>query len=97
MLSFRATSVAKTMKSLRRDRDSLLGTFADSILKIVKRNTPIDKGRARRGWRRTKSKAGFSIINRVPYIGALEKGRSKQAPKGIVRPTVEQVKLRRRK
>ena len=97
MLTFKATSVAKTMKSLRRDRDSLLATFAEDVFKTAKRNTPIDKGRARRGWRKSKSLRGFSIINRVPYIGALEKGRSKQAPTGIVGPTVRQVNLRRRK
>ena len=97
MLSFRATSVAKTMKSLRRDRDSLLATFAEDVFKIAKRNTPIDKGRARRGWRKSKVLKGFSVINRVPYIGALEKGKSSQAPKGIVGPTVKQVKLRRQR
>jgi len=96
MLTIKATSVAKTMKSLRRDRDSLLATLADNVLRVIKRNTPIDKGRARRGWRKSKVLKGFSVINRVPYIGALEKGRSKQAPKGIVRPSIEQVKLRRR-
>ena len=96
MLTIKATSVAKTMKSLQRDRDSLLATLADNVLRVIKRNTPIDKGRARRGWRKSKISKDFSIINRVPYIGALEKGRSKQAPKGIVRPSIEQVKLRRR-
>ena len=96
MLTIKATSVVKTMKSLQRDRDSLLATLADNVLRVIKRNTPIDKGRARRGWRKSKVLKGFSVINRVPYIGALEKGRSKQAPKGIVRPSIEQVKLRRR-
>ena len=85
------------MKSLRRDRDSLLATFAEDVFKTAKRNTPIDKGRARRGWRKSKISKGFSIANRVPYIGALEKGKSSQAPKGIIGPTVKQVKLRRQR
>lgn len=43
--------------------------------------TPIDTGRARRGWKtRTKE-----IRNDVPYISKLETGYSRQAPTGFVK------------
>ena len=68
--------------------------IANTLLEEVKDATPIDKGRARRGWKMkqgTNPTASSSverqiqIQNRVPYIDLLERGRSKQAPRGIVR------------
>jgi hypothetical protein len=102
MLSFKATNIAKTMRSLKQDRDSLLNTFADDVLKEAKANTPIDTGKARRGWRKRRSRKGFNIDNRVPYVGlldfdpSLKRPRSKQAPQGIIKPTVESTRLTRR-
>tara|TARA_Y100001938_G_C8082266_1_gene429882 strand:+ start:1937 stop:2236 length:300 start_codon:yes stop_codon:yes gene_type:complete len=96
MLSFKATAVAETMRSLKRDRDSLLSNFADDVLKKAKANTPILTGKARRGWRKRRSRQGFNIDNRTPYIVRLENGHSKQAPRGILGPTVRQARLPRR-
>lgn len=102
MLSFKATDVAKTMRSLKKDKDSLLNTFADEVLETAKANTPIDTGKARRGWRKRRSRKGFNIDNRTPYVGLLDfdpglkRPRSKQAPRGIIKPTVESVRLSRR-
>ena len=91
------------MKGLKRDRDRLLNTFADNVLTVAKSNTPIDTGKARRGWRKRKSRNGYNIDNRVPYVGLLDfdpglrRPRSRQAPRGIIKPTVESTRLTRRK
>ena len=102
MLSFKATDIAKTMRSLKKDRDSLLNDFAEDVLKEAKANTPIDTGKARRGWRKRRSRNGYNIDNRTPYVGlldfdpSLKRPRSRQAPRGIIKPTVESVRLKRR-
>ena len=102
MLSFKATKIAKTMQGLKRDRDRLLDGFADNVLNVAKANTPIDTGKARRGWRKRRSRNGYNIDNRVPYVGLLDfdpglkRPRSRQAPQGIIKPTVKSVRLKRR-
>lgn len=74
--------------------------FEDSINKVVadigkdtlrqaKANTPIRSGNARRNWKKSDSPGLFEVSNSVPYIEQLEKGRSKQAPRGIIKPTVK--------
>ena len=103
MLSFKATKIAKTMQGLKRDRDRLLDGFADNVLNVAKANTPIDTGKARRGWRKRRSRNGYNIDNRTPYVGLLDfdprlgRPRSKQSPRGIIKPTVESTRLKRRK
>lgn len=52
--------------------------------------TPVDTGRARRGWTRTKD----GSENRVPYIDALDDGHSKQAPNGIIKPALNKLRQR---
>jgi hypothetical protein len=61
-------------------KDEILTTLQSEI----KRRTPIDTGRARKGWQRRKD----SIRNDVPYIGYLEQGHSKQAPRGFTNQAV---------
>ena len=89
-------------RSLERDINQLL----DEINTQVKRETPVDTGRARRGWRRTGRYAiGESkkvIENMVPYVGVLdgqtERGyTSRQAPNGIVDPAFNAIIRRRQK
>ena len=66
--------------------------LADEIFVDAKANTPIRSGNARRSWTKTVSKVGAVIDNKVPYIERLEAGASRQAPKGIIGPTLKQVK-----
>jgi len=68
--------------------DNLLEDIKDDIKDL----TPVDTGRARRGWRYTpKYKAYYSgkvIDNNVPYIVFLDKGSSRQNRRGIVQPAI---------
>jgi hypothetical protein len=56
--------------------------------KAFVKNTPIRSGNARR---KTK-KSGNSIDANYPYAQRLEEGYSKQAPKGMTEPTLEEVR-----
>lgn len=69
--------------------------IADDIKSIAVSKTPIDKGQARRGWRLETSFKTKKIVNRVPYIDLLENGRSKQAPRGIIGPTLREISRRK--
>lgn len=55
----------------------------------LKSRTPIDTGRARRGWQGRAQGTRATISNTVPYIELLENGRSRQAPNGFVRQAVQ--------
>lgn len=63
--------------------------FMADGLKIVKSETPIDTGNARRNWR-LKNK-GQKLENRVRYITRLNEGHSEQAPDGIAEPAIEKL------
>lgn len=58
----------------------------------ARQNTPKKTGRARNAWKKTVTDRDFAVTNRVPYIERLEAGASKQAPRGIIGPTLTQVK-----
>ena len=62
--------------------------------------TPIRTGRAKRGWRKTSQyRIGDSKVlveNKVPYIGLLDEGRSRQAPAGIIVPVLNKLLKQRR-
>ena len=79
------------MRNLEREKDSLHTRVAQDILEVARSKTPIDQGRARRGWRLESRIQSKNIVNRVPYIDLLENGRSKQAPNGILGPTVREI------
>lgn len=78
------------MGELEREKDRFIDRMTDELLVQSRRYTPIDKGQARRGWRKEKSYRQTSIVNRVPHIRALEEGHSKQAPNGITKPAVRE-------
>jgi len=82
------------MRTLEREKESLYTRVAQDTLEVAKSKTPIDKGQARRGWRLESSFRQKNIVNRVPHIDALEDGHSKQAPNGILGPTVREITRR---
>jgi len=87
--------------ALRNQLRSEVKRLADTVFAEVKQRTPIKTGRAKAGWTKQVQDVNFNIENKVPYIGVLDKGRhmtpqgmrgSKQAPKGIVGPSLESIK-----
>ena len=56
--------------------------------KAFVKNTPVRSGNARRNTR----KSGNAIDANYPYAQRLEEGYSRQAPKGMTEPTIEEVR-----
>jgi len=83
------------MRDLEREKDLFIDRVAQDIKSIAVQKTPIDQGVARRGWRLEGTYREKYIVNRVPYIDVLEKGHSKQAPDGILGPTIREISKRR--
>ena len=92
----------KTIKQLKTEIDTDLSTFVRQYVAQLKSTTPIRTGRARNGWQQTYRKGrlgkGGSIpiaSNAVPYIGVLDEGSSRQAPRGIVEPALNRTRKKR--
>lgn len=76
--------VSQLKRVLKTVIDDEIEALGEEYKSQVRRRTPIDTGRARRGWQtRTKE-----IRNEVPYIRRLENGYSQQAPRGFVNQAV---------
>lgn len=95
MISITITGVngiTKKLDQILREKSEELGK---AVFKAAKSNTPVKSGNARSKWKRKTTGVGnkdFQVENNTPYIGRLEAGASKQAPKGIIGPTLTQVK-----
>jgi len=92
MAEIRITGLDAVSRDLSRALSETIEKLADEVLVDARANTPIRSGNARRNWNKTVTKDNFEVINRVPYIERLEAGASKQAPRGIIGPTLSQVK-----
>lgn len=90
----RVLGVKDAMDQLRFAVDTKVSSVAEQVETIARSKTPIKSGNARRNWNTRKGRQGFTVDNRVPYIGRLEEGYSKQAPQGIIQPTLRAVRRR---
>ena len=86
------TGLGIAVSSIESEAAALIKSLADDIETTAKANTPYRTGNARRNWSETVTSKSFTVKNEVPYIERLEAGWSKQAPKGIIGPTLTQVK-----
>ena len=66
--------------------------ITDAVLDDVRDRSPVRSGLFKRSWRKSGSGTKYRLTNPQPYAGALERGRSRQAPKGVVRPAIENIK-----
>ena len=76
---------------LGRQVQRLLEEVSDKTVDVARANTPKRTGYARKNWTKDVSKDTFEVSNATPYIQFLDKGISKQAPSGIVKPTVRKM------
>lgn len=91
-MGYSSKTTKKLLKEIARDYDS----YQRKLFTNLVSGTPIDTGDAQRGWKNVFdiSKLILSgsrnkkvvIKNDVPYIERLDKGSSRQASKGIVKP-----------
>jgi HK97 gp10 family phage protein len=92
MLTISITGVAGVQKDIKNSLSSLMEDLADQVYANAQSNTPVKSGKARRAWQKKVTQENFEVSNKVPYIERLEAGASKQAPRGIIGPTLEQIK-----
>jgi hypothetical protein len=98
--------MASTSKEVIRELELKIGVDANSFIRDFKddiiKQTPVRTGRAKSGWNQIDTykpdgKSRTVIINKVPYIGVLDKEQtSKQAPNGIVEPSFDAAQRRRK-
>ena len=96
MFKTRVLNLDKVLTSVEQSIKKVNTSLVNTLLVEAKKSTPIRQGRARRGWRVERKGKNTHIVNRVPYIGQLERGRSQQAPRGILKPTLRGLKNRRK-
>ena len=84
--------ISDISRQLKQEVTTAIQKAADQVQTTAKSNTPIRSGNARRNWTKKVSETSFNVENRVPYIERLEAGASRQAPRGIVSPTLNQLK-----
>lgn len=86
------TGVQGIGQDLEKSLTRLVKQIADDVYATAKTKTPVRSGRAKNAWTEATSKNNFKVENRVPYIDKLEAGASRQAPKGIIGPTLTTIK-----
>ena len=86
------TGVQGIGQDLEKSLTRLVKQIADDVYATAKAKTPVRSGRAKNAWTEATSKNNFKVENRVPYIDRLEAGASRQAPKGIIGPTLTTIK-----
>lgn len=88
------SGIPDTVRAVEKDYQEFLERVADLIHTEAPKFTPKRTGRARAGWENNSKKDELLVENKVPYVGYLEKPyvRSRQAPKGIIGPTLTSVR-----
>jgi hypothetical protein len=79
-------------KKLQNTLTMTVQQVADEVEKTAKSKTPVKTGFTRSKWDKQVTKTDFEVANRVAWIERLEAGASKQAPKGIIGPTLTALK-----
>jgi hypothetical protein len=82
----------KTDFDLDKTVGRIIREISNDLTKELRSRTPIDTGKARRGWREHISRRKATVKNKVEYISALEDGHSKQAPQGFVNQSINKIK-----
>jgi hypothetical protein len=103
MLKIQVSGVAGVEQQLQQHFKREIQQLAQAVYSEVRKNTPVDTGRARAGWRKRVDNNNFEISNAVDYVPVLDRGRhmtprgvrgSKQAPRGIIGPSLDNIKKR---
>jgi hypothetical protein len=85
--------------SFTRRTGARLDAFVEDLMNqtsaAASKFTPRRSGAAARAWRVEGRGQAAEAVNRKPYIDRLEAGSSSQAPKGILYPTLQEIRRRR--
>jgi len=87
------------MKDLKREIAHDFDDYNKRLIKNLKKETPVgETKKAQQGWKNKYNneigkKSKYNLVeNKVPYIGVLDAGSSRQKPRGIVGPALKQTK-----
>lgn len=86
------TGSSSLVGDLKRELTQMVTDLGQTTLQEARAKTPVKSGNARSKWTKTQTKENFEVANRVPYIERLEAGASRQAPRGIIGPTLTAIK-----
>ena len=87
-----------TFEKVRKGVDQELKAFGSDLLDNLRKLTPVNGGRARRGWSKRETTNKVALQNRVPYIERLEDNYSKQTKgRGILKPAIRITKNNRQR
>ena len=87
----------KVITGIEKDIAQQVRLIANDLFSTLERYTPKRSGRARSNWRLKGKDTSYRATNATPYIQRLEKGYSKQSPKGMARPAIREVANKQRK
>jgi hypothetical protein len=79
---------------LKKELAQMVKDLGELTLQEARGKTPVKSGNARSKWTKSQTANNFEVANRVPYIEKLEAGASRQAPRGIIGPTLTAIKGR---
>jgi len=89
------------MKDLRAEIGRDFNKYIDDFFKSLVSLTPVDTGRAKRGWVKNynnqigEQSSYVLFTNKVPYSALLDNGHSSQAPDGMLNPTFKRTRKAR--
>jgi hypothetical protein len=86
------TGSSSLVGDLKKQLTQMVTDLGQTTLQEARGKTPVKTGYARSKWTKTQTKDNFEVANRVPYIERLEAGASRQAPQGIIGPTLTAIK-----
>ena len=102
MIQIKITGIDLVSRQLQKSLEMTVSDIGKLTLSTVQnkegspnssgRITPERTGFTRDQWTLNYKKRDFEVANRVPWIDKLEAGASRQAPKGIIGPTLTTVK-----
>ena len=94
-VSVKLASTRPLKKDLQKVKKREAQQLSGDLVEALTRHTPIDTGRARRGWKKSKLAGdNYVIKNTVKHTWYLEQGSSKQRPRGITKPALNELKSR---
>jgi hypothetical protein len=93
-LKIEVRGVADSIKQIEEDYHAFLERVADTIVEEAPKFTPKRTGKAAASWEKRMERGNFEVTNTTDYAQYLEKPyvKSKQAPRGIIGPTLTSVK-----
>jgi hypothetical protein len=85
--------------ALSRKLSGAVAKFSEEVIEVTRgvasRLTPRRSGAAAQAWTITGRGESSATENKKPYIERLEQGSSQQAPRGILKPTLQEIRKRR--